>query len=406
MDFSNIKSDKVYALVDCDSFFASCEVFRNPKLRSKPVCVWGDIIVAATYEAKSYWIKTWTPIWEAKRILWKSGIFLKPDIKFYWRISSKIMDFLEKFSNWIEVFSIDEAFIDITSLDKVYNIPYPKLVEFIKIKIHREIWIPVSIGSANTKLLAKIFAKLNKPYGTFCLFDEADIDYYLKQIDSKEIPFIWRASFEKIKYIAPTIFDFKSLDYKQVKYYLQWPGLKIWFELNWIDVMNFAHLEYPKMITRSRSFNPDFTNEYDVLMSRFMNNFDKAFEYLNNLKMKIKYLKVFLRHKDFSKSKAEYIFPYYTNDKNIIVSKVKEMFDFLYDRNIFYRSTGIVFWNLIQSSFTQYSLFNENKDREILRKIINNINYKFWKNVIWSASNILNKSESLVLWTLIWDVKS
>jgi len=62
-------STKTYAHVDCDSFFASCEVFRNPKLEKKYVCVGSEIVVAATYNAKRLGIKTGTPIWEAKRIL-------------------------------------------------------------------------------------------------------------------------------------------------------------------------------------------------------------------------------------------------------------------------------------------------------------------------------------------------
>ena len=108
-------SKQLWFHVDCDSFFAACEILRHPELRDMYVCVGGDIIVAASYNAKYLGITTGTPIWEAKRILPKEkAYFFTPDIPYYAQVSEKLMKLLAYYSEAIEVFSIDEAFCNVS----------------------------------------------------------------------------------------------------------------------------------------------------------------------------------------------------------------------------------------------------------------------------------------------------
>lgn len=83
-------------LIDCNSFFASCEVLRDPTLRGTPVCVGMDIILAATYEAKRFGIYTGMPVREAKKILPKTTVFLPPDMRRYGMVSQRVMLFLKE----------------------------------------------------------------------------------------------------------------------------------------------------------------------------------------------------------------------------------------------------------------------------------------------------------------------
>lgn len=109
-------SNQLRALVDCDSFFAGCELARHTELRGQCVCIGReeDIVLASTYEAKRRGVKTGTPAWEAKRILGSDAVFIRPDMNYYQETSKKVMELLKEESNDIEVYSIDEAFIDIT----------------------------------------------------------------------------------------------------------------------------------------------------------------------------------------------------------------------------------------------------------------------------------------------------
>ena len=165
-------SKEIFIHVDCDCFFASCEILRNPSLKGKKVCVGWEIIIAWSYEAKALWIKTWTPIWEAKRILWKGAYYFIPDHNYYTEISDKIMDYLKENTLKIEPYSIDEAFCLVTGLAEMNKISLWKYIRNLQKDIFKNIWIPVSIWVANTRIKAKIYSKLNKPYGIYIWYNK------------------------------------------------------------------------------------------------------------------------------------------------------------------------------------------------------------------------------------------
>jgi nucleotidyltransferase/DNA polymerase involved in DNA repair len=108
-------SQYIYAHIDCDSFFASCEIYNNPQLKNKYVCVGGEIIVAATYNAKKLGVKVGTPLWEAQRILKnKDAYFCGVNMASYVDISRKLMAYLREHTLDVRVFSVDEAFVEIS----------------------------------------------------------------------------------------------------------------------------------------------------------------------------------------------------------------------------------------------------------------------------------------------------
>ncbi len=255
-------SKQVRWLIDCDSFFASCEISLRPELKWLPVCVWGDIVIAATYDLKALWISIWTPVWEVKKIAPLNTVFLKPRMEVYKEISWRLMSYLHKKAIDIQVFSIDEAFVEFTSYDRAYNMSYEKMMILLQRDIQQKIWIPVSIWLAPTKLLAKIGAGFAKPYGVFVCLEENDINVFLQSLPFWKIPFIGRQTQKKLRFTCETAFDFKKLAYEVVKQELWTSWLKIWFELNSYNAMTlWRQKTKPKSIGRSRSFNPYFTHD-------------------------------------------------------------------------------------------------------------------------------------------------
>lgn len=188
-------STQLRALVDCDSFFAGCEVARRPELRGKCVCVGReeDIVVAATYEAKARGVKTGTPAWEARKILGADAIFIRPDMHYYQETSRKIMSILGSEANEIEVFSVDEAFIDITHHLAITGDPdvwYAERARAIQRRVRDELGISVSIGVAPTRILAKICAGLQKPQGIVVHTRATGVHQLLEGKPVTTIPFI------------------------------------------------------------------------------------------------------------------------------------------------------------------------------------------------------------------------
>ena len=139
-------SKKLWFHIDCDSFFAACEILRHPELKDSYVCVGGDIIIAATYNAKALGIKTGTPIWEAKRILpAKKTHYFPPDIPYYSEVSHKLMDILRAQSSGIEIFSIHEAFCDMPGIPECLGMDPWEYALFLQKKILDELEISVTI---------------------------------------------------------------------------------------------------------------------------------------------------------------------------------------------------------------------------------------------------------------------
>jgi DNA polymerase-4 len=155
--------------VDGDSFFASCEIALNPKLQGRPVWVGGGrrgdgIVIAANRVAKKFGIKTGMACFEAKRLCPK-GVLCRPHYDAYRDISAKMFHVLEQYSPTLVPISIDEGFLDFTTMDRhVWRNTSPKnYVKEICQRILQEVGLPVSAGLANSSRLAKLATDAAKP---------------------------------------------------------------------------------------------------------------------------------------------------------------------------------------------------------------------------------------------------
>ena len=160
---------KVILHIDFDSYFASCEQQFNPQLRGKPIGVTATngrtCIIAASREAKKLGIKSVTRVWEAKQIC-PQIITVPASFEKYWKITQKFLDICKDYSPYVELFSLDEVFMDITKTQDLFGGKY-ELINKIKTRIKNEIgeYITVSVGISHNKLLAKLGSGLNKPNG-------------------------------------------------------------------------------------------------------------------------------------------------------------------------------------------------------------------------------------------------
>ncbi len=161
--------EKVILHIDFDSFFASCEQQFDPALRGKPIGVTATngrtCIIAASREAKKFGVKNVTRVWEAQKLC--PQIFTVPaHFQKYWEITQIFLNICKDYSPYVELFSLDEVFIDITSTEHLFGDRY-KIIEVIKKRINEEIgeYITVSVGLSYNKLLAKLGSGMNKPNG-------------------------------------------------------------------------------------------------------------------------------------------------------------------------------------------------------------------------------------------------
>jgi DNA polymerase-4 len=173
-----------------NSFFASVHQAMEPRLRGKPVIVGGDpakrhgIVLAASYEAKAFGVKTGMAVWEA-RSLCPAGIFLKPGHGHYVNFSARIIRIMKDFSPLVEPFSIDEAFINLSGCGHFFSSSLEAALQ-LKKRIKEEIGVLCSVGVGPNKLLAKMAAGMQKPDGLTVL-DLADVPDKLWPLPARDL---------------------------------------------------------------------------------------------------------------------------------------------------------------------------------------------------------------------------
>lgn len=182
--FKFFKNDRIVLHADFDSFFASCEQHFNPNLRGAPIGVTAangrTCIIAASREAKRFGIKTGMRSWNAEKMC-PEIVFVKADFERYLDVTKKFIQIASTYSPLVEVFSLDEVFIDITSVLHLHKSIDDFVFNFKK-QIAQEIspTITVSVGASYNKLLAKLASNMNKPDG-YAVIDRGNIDQVYKQ---------------------------------------------------------------------------------------------------------------------------------------------------------------------------------------------------------------------------------
>ncbi len=183
--------------LDMNSYFATAEQQMNPKLRGKPVGVIKALgrgcIIAASVEAKKYGVKTGTTVWEAKKLC--PHIILVPsDMNKYFAMTKKLIKIADDYSPIVEVFSIDEFFLDVTDTQKLYGGGVWELAIELKMRVRQELgeWMRCSVGVAWSKILAKLASEMHKPDG-LTMFSPENYLEETKNVAVEEVCGIGRA---------------------------------------------------------------------------------------------------------------------------------------------------------------------------------------------------------------------
>lgn len=396
------KSNKIFIHVDCDSFFASCEILRNPLLKDSFVCVWHEIVIACTYNCKDLWIKTWTPIWEAKRILKERLVIIKPDHYYYEEVSNKLFEYLKENTAWFEAFSIDEAFCEITWIPEYFKMSLWSYLRKLQRDILQKVWIQVSIWCAETRIKSKIYSKLNKPYWIYIWFDQEREIKLFKSLDIWKIPFIWSAYQERLKYKASNIYWFIQLWFWDLKNRIGKNATDLRLELVWVNAFVVKKSEKEKSISRTRSFNHNITNDKEYLLKQLNIHFERVFEEITNKNQEIRFISILFRTKEFETLTYSYKFAEYTNERADIHSSLLKIFNSTYNEDKLYRSIWVIFSEFRDYLPKQSSIFDKplrSKDNNYnLYKIIWNINEKYWEHKIAFWTSLLWCWKDINLW--------
>ncbi len=390
------------ALVDCNNFYVSCERVFNPKLEKKPVVVLSNndgCIVARSEEAKELGIPMGAPLFEWKEFIEKHKVeVFSSNYTLYGDLSERVMNTLSQFSPDIEIYSIDEAFIDLSYLSYVTN-SKEKLFEYgTKIRNTVKKWtgIPVSVGIAPTKVLSKVAAKkAKKSSGVFILVSGKDIEEALSNFDVEDIWGIGRAysRFLKRNGINTALQLAKANDQWVLKN-LTIVGLRIVQELRGTKCLDVEIQPIPnKAIGSAKSFGEPLTS-FQHIFNALASYIDECARKLRAQNSLANIIGVGLATNPFNKNEPQYFNSRFTRlhvptcFTNELITYGYHLLKDIYREGFRYKRVSVLLTGLIPNTSIQTSLFDK-LDRAKLQRlteVYDLLNKKFGKGIIKFAS--------------------
>ena len=357
------------ALVDCNNFFVSCERVFRPDLDGKPVVVLSNndgCIVSRSNESKAMGIAMGTPYFKVKHLVENGQLTVfSSNYALYGDLSNRVMSILADEVPKIEVYSIDEAYLHI---DGIAPDCIPKLCRNLTEKIRQWVGIPVSIGVAPTKTLAKIashFAKKYKGYRGVCMMDTDE--KRIKALKLTPIDDVWgigrRLAPKMLEWGINTAYDFTQRPKEWVRERLGINGLKTWEELRGTVCIDEETSERRKSICTSRSF-ADMIEDQQELSLRVSDFAAMCAKKLREEGSAAYDVTTFLYTNRFRDDLNQY-FPSMTIRLNVaanstqeIVSAALKAFRLIYRQGYQYKKAGVVVGNIIPAESVQGAIFD------------------------------------------------
>lgn len=380
---------KLFALVDCNNFYASCERIFAPALEGKPVVVLSNndgCVIARSEEAKQLGIKMGEPVFKIPHIIEKNHVHVfSTNYALYGDISQRVMNTLAELVSQIEIYSIDEAFLDLSGIPAN---ELPALGKKIKEIVKKWTGIPVSIGLAPTKTMAKIANHIAKTdainTGVLFLSDDQKTDAYLKQVPVREIWGVGEkyAQFFKRNKIF-NAFDLKQADENRIKEHLGVMGQRLVLELRGrVCYPMDKNPETKKEICTSRSFGQPITS-YEELEQATMSYVSKVGQKLRKQKSLANSVLIFIMTNKFV-SGPQYVnykiiqLPVPTNQTAELIHYAVIALKKLYKKGYSYKKSGVIVSDVVPANSTQTNLWDEvnrGKNKKLL-EVIDQINSK------------------------------
>lgn len=400
---SIVQSRQLFALVDCNNFYASCERVFQPKLKKRPIVVLSNndgCIVARSNEAKALGIPMGAPLFQYRELIERQGVHIcSSNFALYGDMSQRVMQSLEEFSPNVEIYSIDEAFLD-------FDFPDPlQQGRDLRKAVNQWTGIPVSVGIAPTKTLAKVanhIAKKDPAKKGVYSFEEKCAEEVLSHFPISDIWGIGRRYTEMLcRYGIKTAWDFRSSSDEWIRKKMGVVGLRIAMELRGVSCIPFDEAPSAKQsITCSRTFGRPVT-EIEELAEAVASYAAKAAEKMRKEKRLASSLFLFLLFHPFrsGSNSLKITFPEPTAYTPEIVYYAKLALSQLYREAYVYRKAGVLLEGLVDEETFQRDLF-ENKgplhDEQMKRmELLDKMNKKFGKKTLHFAAEGVKKEWSM-----------
>ncbi len=391
MSYTNSSRKKV-ALIDCNSFYVSCERLFNPKIQNVPVVVLSNndgCVISRSTEAKKLGIRMGEPYFKVKDLVKKNNVqIFSSNYALYGDLSRRVMKVLKGFTDKIEIYSIDEAFLDLSHIKDEHVEEYGKQ---IRERVLKWTGIPTSVGISNTKTLSKVANHIAKKNKAGVIFLKENIDNILKDFDIADV---WGVGKQLSKlYIKNGIdnaYKLKNISNTWVKKSTNVLGAKTVMELRGISCIDLETEETRrKSCCVSRSFGKK-VESLDKLKESITTHCLNASEKIRTDKQTTRAVTIFIRTSPFDKNRKYYSnsitieLPVATNNSIELVKTAITGLGKIYKYGYFYQKAGVILSKLRDASEKELNLLApilENKSQPLMRAI-DFTNAKYGRNAI------------------------
>lgn len=377
----------MFALVDCNNFYASCERVFRPDLNGKPVVVLSNndgCVIARSNEAKEIGIPMGAPAFEYEALFKKHQVHVfSANFVLYGDMSKRVVNILRDYTPELEIYSVDEAFLKLSGFE-YYNLQ--EYAHNIKTKVKQYTGIPVCVGVAQTKALSKLANLIAKKYtektnGVYIIDND---DKRIKALKWLKIGDVWGVGKQLSKKLlnigVKTAYDFTQLDDGWIKKNMAVVGLRLQHDLQGIPTIALKETQQKKSITTTRTFETNYT-EFNQINERVVTFAVLCAEKLRKQNLCCNAIDVFVltnRHrKDLTQyNKSISIKLPYASSSNIEIARfATEALKLIFKPGYQYKKAGVVIHDFSPANNAQVNLFNNANPKHIpLMKVIDKVN--------------------------------
>ena len=389
----------MFALVDCNNFYASCERVFRPDLNGKPIVVLSNndgCVIARSNEAKDLGIPMGAPAFEYEKVFQQQKVnVFSANFALYGDMSHRVMSVLSDYSPDMEIYSIDECFLSLKGFEFFNLQEYGMLM---RNKVVKWTGIPISVGIAPTKALSKVANRIAKKFsertkGVYIIDSEESRIKALKWLKVEDVWGIGRQHAKRLQAQGvKTAYDFTLLNDAFVRKQMSIVGLRLKHDLQGIPTLNLDEVQPKKNIATTRSFDGNYT-KFEQISERVSTFAVSCAEKLRKQNSCCNSLMVFVHTNRHRKDLPQYSrniviqLPFATNSSielsKFAIQALKQIFKAGYS----YKKAGVIVQDFTPQDSVQKSLFEERNEKHIpLMKAVDKLNALFGQQKIRLAS--------------------
>ncbi|HAP01983.1 MAG TPA: DNA polymerase IV [Bacteroidetes bacterium] len=371
--------------MDLDCFFVSVSRLLNPKLNGKPVLVGGGergVVAACSYEARKFGIHSAMPMKQAKRLC-PEAIIVRGDYDEYTKYSDIVTEIISEKVPVYEKSSIDEFYIDLTGMDKFFG-SYKFILELWE-KIKKNTGLPLSFGLSPNKTVSKIATDEAKPCGQMKINFGAE-KLFLAPLTVSKIPGVGEKTYHLLRSMGVQYINtLQQMPVELMERALGENGTTIWKKANGIDNSPVEPYDERKSISTEETFDSDTTDVQQLKFILIKMTEKLCYQLRDEVKL-TSCVTVKIRYSDFDTHTMQSRIAYTSSD-HVLIARVKELFDKLFQRRMLIRLVGVRFSHLVRGGY-QINLFEDSESVIKLYQAMDRMRRRYGSDKVLRAAGV------------------